>query len=195
MYKKHLKLQKLICLLCIVAAAAAFVYSLGMVTDIHDAIYPTLNVKKLTSKVDGGTIYFEIQEFNKLFTNYCLVLLLLGCLMLLTNNHTRRKYYFSNYLSVGLYSVATIAVGIWANGQIKTFATRYMAEIDFEKLKEIPEIYKSPYIDNTNMLDLYSVVLALGILSVVALLGNVIWKVVLMNNEKKLLEAGEEASV
>ena len=53
----------------------------------------------------------------------------------------------------------------------------------------------TPYLDNTNMLDLHRTVFALAIFSVVVLVANVIWKVILMHNEKKLLEAGEGATV
>jgi hypothetical protein len=53
----------------------------------------------------------------------------------------------------------------------------------------------TPYLDNTNMLDLHRVVLGIAIVSVVALVGNMIWKIILMHSEKKLLAAGEEVAV
>jgi hypothetical protein len=37
--------------------------------------------------------------------------------------------------------------------------------------------------------------LAAAVLSVVALVGSMIWKIILMHSEKKLLAAGEEAAV
>lgn len=196
MYQKHLKLQKYICLLCVIAAAVSFVYALGMITDIYDALYRTMsNPKDLTqTKVPGSIIYYDMQSFNKQFVNYSLVLILLGCFLYLTNTHCRRKYYISNYVAVGAYSVATLAVGFWAHQQIEAYIVQYMTTIDFEALKEFSDKRKTLYLDNTNMLDLHRVVLGLAIVSVVALLGNMIWKIILVRNEKKLIEAGKEAA-
>lgn len=196
MYQKHLKLQKYICLLCVIAAAVSFVYALGMITDVYDALYKTMsNPKDLTqTKVPGSIIYYDMQSFNKQFVNYSLVLILLGCFLYLTNTHCRRKYYISNYVAVGAYSVATLAVGFWAHQQIEAYIVQYMTTIDFEALKEFSDKRKTLYLDNTDMLDLHRVVLGLAIVSVVALLGNMIWKIILVRNEKKLIEAGKEAA-
>ncbi len=197
MYKKQLKLQKIICLLCVIAAAVTFVYALGMITDIHDALITTMrNPQKPTqTKVDGSWIYYDMQAFNTQFVNISIVLVLLACLLFLTNTHSRRKYYITNYLAVGAYSVATIGVGLWAHGQIRAFAVQYMTTINFEQLKEYSEMWGTPYLDNTNLLDLHGLVLAFAVVSVALLLGNMIWKIVLMHNEKKLIKAGEEAAV
>ena len=43
------------------------------------------------------------------------------------------------------------------------------------------------------MLDLHYVVAILAVLSVVALIGNMIWKIQLMKAEDALIEAGKEA--
>lgn len=197
MYKKHLKLQKIVCLLCIIAAAVSFVYSLGMITDIYDALYSTMRDpnKPTQTRVQGSWIYYDMQDFNKQFVSASVVLILIACFLFITNTHSRRKYYFSNYLAVGVYSVATVGVGLWAHQQIEAFAVQYMTTIDFEQLKAYSDMWGTLYLDNTNMLDLHRVVLGLGIVSIVALLGNMIWKIVLMRSEKKLIEAGEGAEV
>ena len=197
MYKKHLKIQKFICLLCIIAAAVTFVYSLGMITDIQEALRGTMRnpLKPTQTKVEGSWIYYDMQPFNKQFVNLSLIPILLGCLLYITNTHSRRKYYVSNFLAVGAYSVATIGIGLWAHQQIEAFAVQYMTTVNFEQLKEYADMWGTPYLDNTNMLDLHRVVLGLAIVSVVALIGNMIWKIILMRGEKKLLAAGEEAAV
>ena len=197
MYKKQLKFQKFICLLCIVVAAVTFVYSLGMITDIQEALRGTMRnpLKPTQTKVEGSWIYYDMQPFNKQFVNLSLIPILLGCLLYITKTHSRRKYYVSNFLAVGAYSVATIGIGLWAHQQIEAFAVQYMTTVNFEQLKEYADMWGTPYLDNTNMLDLHRVVLGLAIVSVVALIGNMIWKIILMRGEKKLLAAGEEAAV
>lgn len=197
MYKKQLKIQKLICLLCIIAAAVTFVYSLGMITDIQEALRGTMRnpMKPTQTKVEGSWIYYDMQPFNKQFVNASLIPILLGCFLYITNTHSRRKYYFSNFLAVGAYSVATIGVGLWAHQQIEAFAVQYMTTINFEQLKEYSDMLGTPYLDNTNMLDLHRVVLGIAMVSVALLVGNMIWKIILMHGEKKLLAAGEEVAV
>ena len=197
MYTKPLKIQKLICLLCIIAAAVTFIYALGMITDIHDALIGTMrNPQKPTqTKVEGSWIYYDMQPFNKQFVNLSILPILLGCLLYITNTHIRRKYYISNYLAVGAYSVATVGIGLWAHGYTKAFAAHYMATINFEQLKEYSDFMGTPYLDNTDMLDLHLWVLVLALVSVVALVGSTVWKIVLMHKEKKLLAAGEEVAV
>lgn len=197
MYKKHLKLQKIVCLLCIIAAAVSFVYALGMITDIYDALYSTMRdpSKPTQTRVQGSWIYYDMQPFNKQFVSASLVLIVLGCFLFITNTHSRRKYYISNYLAVGVYSVATLGVNYWAHQQIEAFAVQYMTTIDFEQLKAYSEMWGTPYLDNTNLLDMHRWVFALGIVAIVALIANMIWKIILMRGEKKLLKAGEEAAV
>ncbi len=197
MYKKQLKIQKYICLLCIIAAAVTFVYALGMITDIHDALISTMRnpLKPTQTKVEGSWIYYDMQPFNKQFVNLSMLPILLACFLYVTNTNTRRKYYFSNYLAVGAYSVATLYVGFWASPQIQAFAAEYMNIINFEQLKEYSEFMGTPYLDNTDLLDMHRWVLALAVFSVVALVGNMIWKIILMRKEKKLLAAGEEVAV
>ena len=108
MYKKHLKLQKLICLLCIVAAVVCFVYSLGIITDIYESTKGAIrDPEKLDkTKIPGAEIYYYMQEFNREFVAKSLAVLILSTLLFLTNTHVRRKYYISNYVVIGAYSVA-----------------------------------------------------------------------------------------
>ena len=107
MYKKQLKIQKVICLLCIIAAALTFVYSLGMITDIQEALRTTMRnpMKPEQTKVEGSWIYYDMQPFNKEFTDLALVPILLACLLYITNTHSRRRYYLTNFLAVPSRSI------------------------------------------------------------------------------------------
>ena len=42
MYKKQLKLQKILCLLAIGASVLIFLYALGIMTDLYDTLYSTM---------------------------------------------------------------------------------------------------------------------------------------------------------
>ncbi|MGM9548340.1 MAG: hypothetical protein ACI3V5_00635 [Faecousia sp.] len=197
MYKKQLRYQKMVCLFSVIAAAIWFVYALGIITDIYDSLYSTMmNPNDLTQTfVPGSIIYYDMQGFNKLFLNVSIGLILLACAVFLTNTHVRRKYYVGNYVTVGLYCVATVAVAVWSHIEISAFKTQYLTTVDFEALKAFSEMWKSPYIESTFMLDLHYAVAAIAVLSVIAQIVNVVWKVKLMRGEDALLEAGKEVAV
>ncbi len=195
MYKKQLVFQKFACMFAVVAAAISFVYSLGIVTDIYDSLYSTMmDPNDLTQTfVPGSIIYYDMQGFNKSFMNVSIVLILLACLLYLTNTHIRRKYYIGNYVSVALYSVATLGVAIWSHLQIEAFKVQYLTTVDFEALKNFAEMWNKPYIESTFMLDLHWFVLACAVASVAALIVAVVWKIRMMRAEDALIAEGKEA--
>ena len=195
MYKKQLVFQKFACMFAVVAAAVSFVYSLGIITDIYDSLYRTMmDPNDLTQTfVPGSIIYYDMQAFNKSFMNISIVLILLACLLYLTNTHIRRKYYIGNYAAIALYSVATLAVAVWSHIQIEAFKVQYLTTVDFEALKAFAEMWNSMYIESTFMLDLHYFVLALAVLSVAALIYCAVWKVQLMKAEDALIAEGKEA--
>lgn len=197
MYKKQLGFQKFACLLAVIAAAVSFVYSLGVITDIYDSLYSTMRNPNdlLDTKVPGSIIYYDMQDFNKLFLYLSIGLILLACLLFITNTHVRRRYYVGNFASVLLYSVASIGVAVWSHLQISAFKVQYLTTVDFEALKAYSELWKTPYIESTFLLDLHYAVAGLAVLSVAVLIGNTVWKISLMNGEKNLIAEGEGAAV
>ena len=195
MYKKQLVFQKYVCLFAVIAAALTFVYSLGMITDIYDTLYSTMmNPNDLSETfVPGSIIYYDMQEFNRQYTGAGIALILVACLLYLTNTQIRRKYYIGNYAAIGIYSAAAVGVTAWSHMQISAFTTQYLTTVDFEALKTFAEMWNKPYSESTLMLDLHYVVAAATLLSVVALIGNMIWKIQLMKAENELIKAGKEA--
>ena len=194
MYRKQLRFQKLICLLCVIAAAVTFVYSLGILTDIYDGLSLATNPKKPTDdgKVAGSTIYFRMQPFNSTFVNLSLGLILLAVLLFILNTHVRRRYYIGNYISTVLYSASAVALTVWSHIRIEAFKHEYLTTVDFEALKELCEMKNKPFIKSTTMLDLHYAVAVILILAAAALVFNMVWKIKLMKAEKALLTAGEE---
>ncbi len=199
MYLKQLKIQKIVCLLCIIAAAVSFVYALGIMTDLYDALYFTMwNPDDLTmTDVPGSIIFYDMQDFNKDYVNYAIVMILLGCLLLITNTHIRRRYYVANYASIGIYSAAAVAFCAWSHNQIEAFKHQFQTTLDFEALKNYSEMWDTLYLgpEDTFLFDLHYAVAGFMLLMVVLLLANMIWKILLMRSENKLIQAGKEAAV
>lgn len=197
MYKKQLQFQKIICLLCVIAAAIMFVYSLGVMTEIYDGLYLATNPKKPTDdgRVAGSTIYYRMQQFNTDFVTFSIALILLAALLFVMNTHIRRKYYITNYISVALYSVASVGVVVWSHLQIEAFKHQYLTTVDFEALRELCEMKNKPFIQSTMMLDLHYVVAGVMLVTTIALVANMIWKITLMREENALLNVGKEVAV
>lgn len=196
MYKKQMRFQKIACLFAIIAAAIMFIYSLGIMTDLYDSLYSTMmNPNDLTqTSVPGSIIYYDMQDFNKSFTNVSICLILAAAFLFVSNTNIRRRYYISNFIATGIYSVATVAVSVWAHLQISAFKVQYLTTVDFEALKKFSELWGKPYIESTFWLDLHYFVCGIAILSVVALVYNAYWKVQMMRGEQALLDGAKEVA-
>ncbi|MBR6299712.1 MAG: hypothetical protein IKR36_02300 [Clostridia bacterium] len=195
MYKKQMTAQRVICLLSIFASVIVFLYSLGLMTDLYDSLYPTmLNPYDLTdTDVPGSIIYYDMQPFNRALLRVSIGLILLSCLLFITNTNVRRKYYVGNYAAVGLNVAANIGVAVWAHAQLTAFKAQFL-KLDFDALQFHAELWETPYIDSTFWFDAHYAVFAITLAVTALLILNTIWKMKLMKEEKQLLEAGKAVS-
>ncbi len=205
MYKTQLKFQKIICFLCVAAAVVLFLYSLGIMTDLYDALYPGVATKVVedpdnpggyifsitNERVPGASMYIYMQTFNQYLVKYAIVYIILAVLLFATSTASRRRYYVSNYVSIGLFTAASIYIPLFAHGYIEEFKAQFQA-IDKEALLKLSQTYKSTYTESTLWFDLHYVVFAIMLLVAVALVACCVWKVVLMRDERKLVEEGKK---
>lgn len=188
MYKKQLRFQKIICLLAIITAAIWFVYSLSFITTIYEMLGTAVGI------VPGAEIYTDMQGFNRSFTNYSLYAILLALLLMITNTHTRRRYYVTNYIATGVNVVSLIALPIYAFTNLSKFAEQYKTTVDMEMLKQWCEMWNTKFTESTTLLDLNVVIGVISVLIAIGLVVNLIWKISLMRGEKKLINAGKEVA-
>lgn len=195
MYKKQLTAQKFICFAAIIVSAAVFIYSLGIMTDLYDTLYSTMRNANDLSKTDvpGSIVYYNMQNFNSMFLQAAIGLILAGLLLFITNTHIRRKYYIGNYVSVGIFSIASLALIVWAHGQIELYKAQFL-QVDFEALKEHAEMWNTAYTESTFWFDVHYFLFGLLLLVVIALIGNVVWKRKLMQEEQSLINQGKGAA-
>jgi len=191
MYKKQMKFQRLVCIIALIAGAVMFIYSLGMLTDLYDSLYPMMRNPDNLEETDvpGSIIYYDMQPFNHQLLIGSLALIVLAALLFVTCTSTRRKYYISNYLATGLNVVAQIGLAVWAHGQIRAFRAQFVSTVDFESLEMWASIWETPILtkDSTLWFDLYYVAGAVVLIAAVLLIVNVIWKRRLMQGERDLL--------
>jgi hypothetical protein len=196
MYKKQMIFQKYACMAALIAAALVFVSSLGLSTDLYDALsrtilYPDYDLE--ATSVPGSRVYYDMFGFNSAFTKAGIVLIVINLLLFITNTHTRRKYYIGNYVAICLNAVANIGVALWAHGQIAAFKAQYLSTVDFAQLERRLS-RAGTYTDSTFWFDVHTAIFAFALLVVFLLVVSTAWKVSLMRNEKKLIEAGKAVS-
>lgn len=191
MYKRQMSLQKVFCFLAVGVSAAIFIYSLGIITDLYDALYMTMrNPNDLTkTSVEGSFVYYEMQGFNQQFMLSGLGLLLVSLLLFLTNTHIRRRYYVGNYAAIGLWSAAAVGVSVWAHVQIEYFKGQFL-KLDFEALRKHADLWKTLYTESTFWFDVHYVLFALLLAVAALLVANLFWKRSLMKQEAALLRQG-----
>ena len=194
MYKKQVSLQRILCIGMLVICALVFLYSLGIMTDLYDALYNTIrNPEKLDkTTVTGSRIYYDMQGFNRDFLHASIAMLLLSLTLFFTNTHTRRKYYIGNYVSVGLVSAGGVAFSVWAHRQIEAFKAQFL-QINFEELAANAAKKKSLYTESTFWFDVHYVIFGLLLIAIVLLIANVFWKRKLMKEEQALVKRGKGA--
>ena len=198
MYKKQMRFQKIVCLLVLAACVVVFLYSLGIMTDLYDALYTTIGApdkpdNTRRNPVAGAFVYYDMQGFNKSFLHMGIALILVSLLLYFTNTHVRRKYYMSNVIATLANLAAGLGVAIWAHAQIVAFRAQFL-QIDFEALKAFSEKRNTLYTESTFWFDVHYYVFAFVILADILLVANMIWKFRLMKEEKQLIEAGKEAA-
>ena len=187
MYKKQMLTQKIVCYVLLAAAALVFIYSLGLVTDLHynNFAYYAENPEK--PRFEGANIYNEIQPFNKQLTAVGIALILSSVVVFVFGAHKRRKYYIGNYITIGLNSALMIGSSVWGIRNVRIYRQMY-DQIDFEKLEKMQGMLKRDYNISPFWFDVGYYVFAFAILAAVLGILNVVFKIIVMRGERKLLE-------
>lgn len=185
--------QRIVCYVVLAASALVFIYSLGLLTDLYDSLYLTIrdpaNLEMTTVK--GSRIYYDMQPFNSELTRAGIGLILVSLVLFLMNTHSRRKYYVGNFFATALSVVCNIAATVWAVMKISAFKAQFL-QIDFEALKAHAEMWKSLYTESTFWFDAGYVVFGILMAATVLLVVNLVLKLNVMKEEKRLIGSGKE---
>lgn len=193
MYKKQMTLQRITSYLLLAAAVLVFVYSLGIMTDLYDSLYLISSYKESSRNyVEGAIIYREMQPFNQELTAAGLILVLSAVSLFIFRSNNRRKYYIANYITIGVNAILNVAAAVWALPIVFEYKAKFLL-IDFDRLFEVAKKYRINATDSTFWFDASAVVFGILIAVTVLSIINLVWKIILMRNEKKLIDEGKEA--
>ena len=196
MYKKQMRFQKFICYALLITGALVFLYSLGLLTDLYDNLYSMMPYPDDPSqdKVAGVRIYYDMQDFNRSLTKASLVMILLAVFNMIMNTHTRRRYYVGNYIAIAALSICNIVTSVWAMSNVAMYKERYLTEVDFDSLIKRLTAKKQTFVDSTFWFDVSKPLFIIVIIATVLFIANLIWKIIVTKQEKKLILEGKEAA-
>ena len=186
-------LQRITSYILLGVAVLVFIYSLGIMTDLYRGLYEASKIKETNRNyIEGAIMYRDMQPFNQQLTAAGIALILTAVALFVFRTHDRRKYYIANYITIGVNAVANVAVSIWA--LINVFAYKELfLNIDFAKLKEYAYNRDIFYTESTFWFDISWAVFIPVFIATALSIGNLIWKIMLMRAERKLIEEGKEA--
>ena len=198
-----MRFQKYLCLALLILGAVATLFAFFYLSGAMSELGLTLNntsgksrFKASSGKYDA-TLYNDIQGFNTMLMYFGIVMILLAVLLYITACNKRRNYYISNYVAIGVCAGGDIALSLTAFIMNALWRANFL-NVDFVAWKEYwdgrPGNVVKHYSDSTLMFDLGFVVYLLVFLAAVALILNLIWKIMLMRGEKKLLAAGNQVA-
>lgn len=173
----------------LLACVVVFVYSLGLMTDLHDALrYSIRDPEDLESaSITGARIFYDMQPFNREFTMYSIILLLVNLIVFVTGTNSRRRYYIGNYISVAVSTIANVLMTVWAMPQILAFKKQFVTTVNFEEMKSFAEKRKTLYTESTFTFDVGYAVFGFLLLITLLLIINTVLKIIMMKEEKRLI--------
>ena len=195
-----MRFQKILVFVSLVVAALCLVHAWVFCSGLFAQLTRYKDVAGNGFDVDkANEIYNLTQNFSNLFQILSIVFILAAVLMLVMGCHSRRKYYITNYIAVGIFVAFALVFAILLIINLASIST---ALANFE-LKEFGEYYNSLHIESSwgKFTDkswtlavgyaLFAIVLVTAIVNVL----NVVWKVMLMKGEKKLLSQANPETV
>ncbi len=191
--KTQMKFQKIMCLLMVILGALSAVYCFIYCSAGLGAIGATIQANgNPNADMPEAVIYQDVQPFNNLLLILSIVIILCGVLLYITATNKRRNYYISNYVAIGIVSIADIVISVYILIQNSVFFGRFLDIIAdptyYERLSKILAEADVVCTASTWNFALGYVLYPIIIIASLALIFNLVWKIMLMRGEKALLE-------
>ena len=198
--KTQMKFQKYLCLVMLIMGALSLVYAFCYATGGLAALGQQLDdygsVFEAAAGKEDATLFIEIQGFNDLLMYCGIIMILLAVTLYITSCNKRRNYYISNYVAIGLCAGGDIIISVILMALNGMWMGRFL-NVDFEAWAISNEVMApfgegyTQYSESVLWFVIGFVVYSLVILASIALILNLVWKIKLMQGEKKLLSGSE----
>ena len=207
--KTQMKFQKYLCLVMLILGALSLAYAFFYLSGSMAELGQNRRIEQGSEEqfvstftaVDGKydyKLYELIQPFNNTLMYCGIVMVLLAVVLYVTACNKRRNYYISNYVAIGACAGTNIVMSIVLMALNASWKSKFL-NVDFDAwyasqqfyIENMPE--SAHYSESTLWFDLGFVVYALILAASLILVFNLVWKILLMRGEKKLLNGGSKA--
>jgi hypothetical protein len=195
--KTQIKFQKILSIVSLVIAALTFVFALiflsGNLSDLCG--YFGKNWSGIYKYSGADDFLYAAQDFVSALVILSIIYIIAVVTLYIANTNKRRKYYITNYISIGFTIVMAAVVAIFGIIYMSVLISEFYA-IDWDELnafiekmrnrgRELNDVSQSPY-----MFIIGYIVSLLALADALAWAYNLVWKIKLMKGEKALLENG-----
>nr|MCR5154293.1 hypothetical protein [Lachnospiraceae bacterium] len=118
---------------------------------------------------------------------------LISLTLFVTGTQKRRRYYIGNFVTITLNIIAGVGAAIYTLPKVAAFKIEFLTQVNFEELKTFAELFNSTYTESTFWFDAANYAFGFLLLTDLALVCNLVLKLVMMKKEKELIEQGKEA--
>ena len=182
------------------ALAYAFCYSSGAISELNFVLSNGNFTGYVAEGKNDASLVDDIQGFNDILMYMGIAVILLGVLLYITACNKRRNYYISNYVATGVVAGGNIVISL----VVMIMNAMWLGEfrnVDFDAWRqfnaegaafdqamgeEVEDVYKH-FSDSELWFHLGFVIYSLIIVASILLILNLVWKIMLMRGEKKLL--------
>ena len=185
--KTQMRFQKILMLVSLVVAALAFVYVLFFLTG--SLAYATKYVGSYS--IGAEKLVEKSQSFVNTMVTLCIVFIVLAAVLYLTSCNSRRNYYITNYIAIGLFVAYALFMVIFIIVNVSILMNMFFNDINWAIVPEQADKLLNQYPISKG--DSYTFVLGYVVavivfVNAVLLVLSTVWKGLLMKGEKQLLE-------
>ncbi len=205
--KTQIKVQKILCLVTLIIAALSFVYACSFMTGDLSCLFKYLTTQcgdevlilsfKDSDPIGADSVYQYASDINGVLVVLSIVLIVITVALFITASNKRRNYYITNYVAIIGVAIAFVVIAIIGMVLVSSVKADFDNKIDWEMYEyfgsqKFPSgAYRYGKCSRNNiMFNLGYAMYSLVIVNAVALVLNLIWKIMLMRGEKALLSEG-----
>ena len=187
--KTQMRFQKILMLVTLIVAALSFVYALSFCSGTVYQ-YGTLYLKTSgNERVHGAKdLFLASQNYNGILITLSIIYIVVTVLNFVAASQKRRKYYVTNYVAFGITVVYQLVFAVLLVVFVSDTFSLFNAidKVAAEKMYRGEDFKYSI----SNFILGY-LLMAVIIVNAVALILNLVWKIKLMQGEKKLLQGSQ----
>lgn len=201
--KAQMKFQKILSLLTIIAGAIVFVYALcffsGNLSDLMYYKSENLSARYAEYCEWSDTFIYSGQTFVTIFVALGIVYICAAAFLYVTSSNSRRNYYVTNYVSVGIVIAVTAVAALLGIIFISVLMSQFYAigidcadtGNDIGYLYSMMSVLGAPEVSNSPVMFILGYVVCLiALANAAAWALNLVLKIKLMKGEKALLANG-----